>query len=448
MANPHPSPAEPSELFSKTNSSGDPRRTQVRYAILAATTLAAFMMYIDRACLAWIIDSDSFKSQIQLEKHQADWLKSAFFWVYALAQVPAGWLAERFGKRLLMSVLILTWSAFTALTSFADGFGMLLLARIGCGLAQAGAYPIAGSLLSRWANINYRGFASSIVSLGGRLGFVLAPIITVFVISTSGSWRAAGWIYGAAGIGVAALFWIVFRERPEDHPWASQSERDYLAEGRVPDRGNAIKGFPLMAVLTDTSVWLMCGVQFLTNYGWVFVLNSMAGYLKDVKHVSDVQNGIISTVALFIGFFGLLIGGVVIDACSRRFGIRLGRMIPLAATRFLAAAMLLCCLPEQSAWMIAIWLGLMTFATDAGIPAMWAWAQDVGGRQVAPILGWANMWGNFGAALQPLMNGWIVANLDSNKDYQESFIACAAAFALSGFLSLGINAAKPVAAET
>jgi MFS family permease len=189
----------------------------------------------------------------------------------------------------------------------------------------------------------------------------------------------------------------------------------------------------------------MCAVQFLTNYGWAFVINSMSTYFKTVKGVSDADNGRISSAALFIGFFGLLLGGVLTDASRRWLGVRLGRMIPIAATRFIAGALLLCCLPAQSPWMYALWFGLMTFATDAGLPAMWAWAQDVGGRQVAPILGWANMWGNFGAALQPIINGWIVLHLDTNQDWQESLLSCSLAFGLAGILSLGINAARPVA---
>jgi MFS family permease len=94
-------------------------------------------MYLDRACLAWMLDSESFKADIPLSKDQANTLKSAFFWAYALAQVPAGWLAERFGKRALMTVLILLWSGFTALSGFSNGIVMLFVARIGCGLAAA-----------------------------------------------------------------------------------------------------------------------------------------------------------------------------------------------------------------------------------------------------------------------------------------------------------------------
>jgi MFS family permease len=425
------------------------RPTRVRHSVLFATTLTAFLMYLDRACLAWMLDSDSFKQELHLTKGQNDLIKSAFFWAYALAQVPAGWLAERFGKRTLMTILIVTWSAFTALTGFANGIWMLLLARIGCGLAEAGAYPISGSLLSRWAHLNWRGFSSGIVSLGGRLGFVLAPLITVSIIVATGNWRWAGWIYGLVGVVVACVFWYTFRETPETHPRCNDAERALLNEGRE-SLGESSSGavprrpFPWRAVLTDRSLWLMCAYQMLTNFGWAFVINSMSTYLREVRKLSDEMNANISTLTLFIGLFGLLLGGLLTDWLTRRFGLRLGRLIPLSVTRFISAAMCIASIWVRDPWLLAVCLGLMVFSTDSGLPAVWAWAQDVGGRNVAPIFGWANMWGNFGAALQASTATWILTTFDKNGDQNELFIACAVAFTLAGFLSFGINASKKV----
>ncbi|HYR58176.1 MAG TPA: MFS transporter [Chthoniobacteraceae bacterium] len=421
------------------------RATSVRHRIIAATTLAAFLMYLDRACLAWMLDSDSFKASIPLGKDQANNLKSAFFWAYALAQVPAGWLAERFGKRALMTALILLWSGFTALTGFSNGLAMLFIARVGCGLAEAGAYPISGSLLSRWAHLNWRGFASGIVSLGGRLGFVVAPLITVKIILLAGSWRWAGWSYGIVGIGAACLFWATFRETPQIHPRCNDSERALLDEGReLSAAAQSFRRFPWRAVLTDPSLWLMCAYQMLTNFGWAFVINSLSAYLRDVRHLSDEMNGYISTLTLFIGLFGLVLGGLLTDLLTRKFGLRLGRLLPLSLTRFVSAGMCAACLWVRNPWALAVCLGLMVFATDCGLPATWAWAQDVGGRNVAPIFGWANMWGNFGAALQANLAGWLLATFDRTGDQRALFIACALAFALAGVLSFGINAARKV----
>ncbi len=446
------------------------QKTNVRHAVLLATTLAAFLMYVDRICIGWILSSESFQAEIQLdrppktdlettnasppaepppkprEEPQKNAILMAFFWAYALGQVPAGWLSERFGKRTLMSVLILLWSAFTALMSFAESFEMLLLARIGCGLAQAGAYPIASSLIAQWAHPGWRGMASSIVSLGGRLGLVLAPVLTGFIITQFDNWRMAGWIYGATGIGMAAAFWMIFRETPAEHPRCNEAEINYLNEGRIARQTLSPAKFPLFALLTDTSLWLMCAVQFLTNVGWVFVANTLPGYFKNVLHLSDEQNGIISTVTLMVSFFGLPLGGLLTDFASRKLGIRQGRMWPIVITRLVSAGFFVACLASANPWYLAACLGLMAFTGDAGIPAMWAYAQDVGGRQVAPILGWANMWGNFGAALQPLFIGYVLKYWDTGN-FHAAFLFSAGALALGGVRALGINAARPVSLD-
>jgi MFS family permease len=249
---------------------------------------------------------------------------------------------------------------------------------------------------------------------------------------------------------VAWLFWMAFRETPEEHPGSNEAERALLAEGR-PANSTVTRAagtgyrFPLKAVLRDRSLWMMCFYQMLTNFGWAFVINSMSSYLRDVRHLSEDMNGYISTLTLFIGMFGLLLGGLLTDWLTRKLGLRLGRLLPLSVTRFLSAGMCVACLWADSPWLLAVCLGLMVFSTDSALPAVWAWAQDVGGRNVAPIFGWANMWGNFGAAIQAATAGWLLKTFDKNGDQQELFIACALAFTLAGILSFGINADRKIA---
>ena len=203
--------------------------------------------------------------------------------------------------------------------------------------------------------------------------------------------------------------------------------------------------FPWQAILTDASIWLMCAVQLLTNFGWAFVVNTLPDYFKEAHHLTDKENGTISTITLSIGMFGLLAGGFLTDLCTKWSGVRLGRLLPIVCTRFLAGTMFLCCLFTSDLRILVILLGLMAFTTDAGLPAIWAWSQDVGGRRIASVLGWANMWGNFGAALQPMIIAYVLAKYDLQHNYHAGFILSTAAFMLAGVLALGINAAKPVA---
>lgn len=423
--------------------------TQVRFSVLGMATMVAFMMYLDRICLAWIVDSDSFKNEVHLTPAQLSWIKGAFFWAYALAQVPAGWLSDRYGARVLMTIYIILWSCFTIATSFSQGFITLAIARIGCGLTEAGAYPASSSILTKWAHINWRGLGSSIISTGGRIGGALAPWLTAsVVIAMFSSWRWVGWIYGAAGILVAAGFWFIFRDHPTQHPGTNEAERALLAEGREGQPVKAVpKSFPWKAVLTSKSLWFASLYQTTTNIGWAFLVNSLSTYLKEVKHMSDQVNGQVSSTALFLGIIGLPLGGILTDYWSKRYGIRLGRMLPLVLTRIVAVGAYFAVMAANTPLQMALAFGALAMFVDMGMPAMWAVIQDISGKHQAQLFGWGNMWGNFGAAIQPVLVGWISARYDTNHDYREAMLFCAGSLMLSIVLAFGIDARQPVVTE-
>ncbi len=425
------------------------RPTIVRHQILATATMVAFLMYLDRICLAQIVSSDSFHKHIELEGWQIDWVKGAFFWAYALAQVPAGWLSDRFGTRALITIYIATWSLFTALTSFSFGFTTLLLARLGCGLAEAGYYPASSGLLTRWAHIEARGFASSLISWGGRVGGALAPALTAYVILQAGDWRWAGWLYGLVGILVALCYWRVFREHPRQHPNCNAEEIMLLAEGRGDFQPvkDPPKRFPLRAACRSGNLWMANGVQFFTNIGWAFLILSLPDYLKKVMRLNEGMTGIITTGALFIGIVALPLGGIMTDYITRHHGKRLGRMLPMSVTKFAAAACYMLAMWTDSPWGMAIAFGLVAFFADIGLPAMWTFMQDISGKHQAQLFGWGNMWGNFGAAIMPVLFTAVLKSYDANNDFHEGVWLCAGAFVLAGVFALFVNAEKPVTQE-
>ena len=140
----------------------------------------AALLYLDRICLS--ITERYIKEDLRLSNAEVARLLSAFFWTYAIAQVPAGWLSDRFGARRMLALYIVLWSLFTGLMGVAHSFAALLLFRFGCGLAQAGAYPTSANLLSKWVPFSARGWASGVVSTGGRLGGFAAPVLTAYLM--------------------------------------------------------------------------------------------------------------------------------------------------------------------------------------------------------------------------------------------------------------------------
>ena len=271
--------------------------TKKRHQVIGATTLVAILLYLDRICIAEIAKLEAFKNELGLTPTQTGAILSAFFFSYALAQVPAGWLSDRFGARKMLPIYIVLWSLCTALTGLATGFVMLMAVRLIFGIAQAGCYPTASSLIKRWTPLPSRGTASSFVSFGGRLGGAIAPLLTAWLLKDFLSWRWLLVLYGASGLLVALLFWRVFRETPREHPDCNEAECDLIEAGDTDQQSTEPSAFPPIHLLAKSgTMWLMCALQFGINIGWVFLVTWLPTYLKDVKEVDPKIGGLMSTL--------------------------------------------------------------------------------------------------------------------------------------------------------
>lgn len=420
-------------------------QTKVRYHVIAAATVTAVILYLDRICVAEIAKLESFQNALSLTDAQKGAFLSAFFFSYALGQVPAGWLSDRFGARNMLTLYIGIWSLCTILTGLANSFLMLIVARLLFGLAQAGCYPTAGSLIKRWIPLSQRGTASSVVSFGGRLGGAIAPLLTAWLLRDYLGWRWVLGLYGASGFLVAAYFWSICRESPAEHPACNDAEREYVTAGDVEaTESGPPKLPPLLPLISSGTMWLMCLLQFGINIGWVFLVTWLPTYLKEVKHVDPKTGGLMSTIVLAAGVVGMLLGGPLTDIATRLLGRRWGRSAPAAACYVFAIAAYLSCLYLNSAWHFVIAASLVAFFTDLSVPAIWAYMQDVGGKNTAAVFGWGNMWGNLGAATTPLLVPLVRKHWDTNGDWHEAFLLFSVGYLFAFIAALGINANKKI----
>lgn len=565
--------------------------TRIRWFVLAVATLSSLLLYLDRICVSFAVES--IRVEFNTTQQQMSWFLGAFFWSYALGQVPAGWLSDRFGTRTMLTWYILLWSAFTALLGLSTGIGALLGFRFGCGLAQAGAYPSCGKAVRDWMPLMQRGMASSVIAFGGRIGGAIAPLLTGAVMlwlalsgrdarftpeeilepqrvaeqllplneppatwilplrraafdndssttlqwnlwhphsdgdaqksaaqilneteplaifaavddldslqlppelkrrvaqyrnsSTSQSadstalanrqfWEVAlpgavkklesrGWrttlvIYGSVGIFVAALFWIVFRNEPETHPWVNEAEVRLI--GNVPRAGassaSAQEPFPGLQMLTDIGLWGNCLCQFGTNIGWLFLVTWFPRYLDEVHKVPVLERGVMASVPIFAGMIGMLAGGPWTDRLTAKYGLRWGRRIPIASSRVMAAFGYVVTglaatgwfgelTSRGPAWIAVAGLAIVAITTDLGVPATWAYAQDIAGKHTAAVLGWGNMWGNLGAAVAPLLYNLFLGEEATLTDWRLLFGFCGGAFLVSAIGGCLMDSSRPL----
>jgi len=426
-----------------------PRPTSVRYGMVLATTLVAVMLYLDRVCLS--IVGEQIQGDQELTEDQYALLLSSFFWAYAVFQLPAGWLGDRFGPRRILTAYLFLWSACTGLMGAVSGFGALLALRLGCGVFEAGAYPLAAGVVSRWVPAAARGRASSVVAVGGQIGAAVAPTLTLGLAVAAGAadgWRRPFLIYGGVGVAGAVAYAVWFRDRPAQHPAVNAAEADLIAGG-VPAAPPGPVGLPpLRALVASRALWLNSFVQWCGNFGWVFIITLLPGYLKVVFDTSRPDQAFYQSLTLYAGIVGMLLGGLLTDFATRTLGLRWGRAVPMAASRVVVGLAYVACLWADTAVALTALMCVVAWATYVGTAPTWAWAQDVGGRHVGAVVGWANMWGNFGAAAVPLVYRALMAGYpdDPAAGGRVAFLLCAAAQAVAAVAALGVSAERPITA--
>ena len=144
----------------------DPRMT--RYLIVASLFALSLINYIDRVAIS--SSKGPMSAELALSDQAVGAVFSAFALGYALAQIPSGWFADRFGPRLALTLVTTVWSFFTALTGAVQSLGALLLVRFLFGVTEAGAFPGAARAIYNWLPVGERGRANGVLMSGSRIG--------------------------------------------------------------------------------------------------------------------------------------------------------------------------------------------------------------------------------------------------------------------------------------
>ncbi len=199
-------------------------------------------------------------------------------------------------------------------------------------------------------------------------------------------------------------------------------------------------GIPWRLLVRSGNMWLSGLTQFGINLGWVFLITLLPRYLIEAFHVPIEERGTMTTLPLLVACVGMFLGGRLTDWLTARLGRRRGRSLPIAGSAAVCVIIYLLCPWLPTAWAVVVALSVMALSLDLGVPSIWAFAQDIGGRNVGSAVGWGNMWGNFGAAVSPVL----LTAVERAAGWPAAFVTCAAAFLVSGVAALFLDADRPL----
>lgn len=291
-----------------------------RHIVLGALFLLSTVTFLDRVCMNVV--SKYVKADLGLNNQEFGWVLGAFSLAYALFEIPTGVMGDRIGARRVLTRVVVWWSAFTALTGTAFNFVSLIVIRFLFGIGEAGAYPNASIVISRWFPSVEIGRAQSIIWAAARIGGALTPLIVVPLVHELG-WRWAFAVLGGMGVIWAIGWYIWFRDEPRDKSGVSAEEVDEIESGRnIKPKEHRL---PWQTIIKNPEIWslmLMCHLFFYAAY---FFTNWSSTYFQEGRGMSEDDAKNFVSLSYFLGAIGCIIGGLLSDKLTKKYGLKIGR---------------------------------------------------------------------------------------------------------------------------
>ncbi len=399
--------------------------------MLALLFVLMFITYLDRVCFS--TTAGALGAELGLSLTQIGAAGSAFVLGYVLFEIPGGWMADRFGARLMLTRVVVWWSAFTALTGAAWSFGSLVAVRFLFGCGEAGAFPGATSAIARWFPRHELGRAQSVVMFGSRVGFALTSWIVVALMADLG-WRAVYWAFAVLGI-VWAIAWSGwFRDTPDSHGSVGAGELSAIQDGRIAS-GRAPQA-PWGALIANRSVLGLCAMYSGYTWGLYFYIQWLPTYLVQARNIELPDIGPVTAAVLVSGAVASLAGGWISDRLVPLLGVRAARRIPAMVGLVAAAAFLALAATVTDTWLALACLGLSFGAAELILAVTWATCLDIGGPSAGVVSGTMNSLGQVSGALAPWLMGLMV---DRSGSWEPPLLVTAAYYVVSAALWLVID---------
>ena len=386
------------------------RVRRIQRTALALLVLSGAVNTIDRAALS--IANPLIRRDLGLSLSQMGLLLSAFLWAYAVAQLPVGPLIDRLGPRRLLAAGLAVWSCAQLACGLVTGTAQFFVARVVLGFGEAPQFPTGARVVRDWFNVRDRGGATGIFNSASTLGTGLAaPLLTALMLLFG--WRWMFIIMGALGLGVAVLWYALYRNPGEMA--LTEDEHRWRREGDPPERAGQVTLAEWGGLFRSRTVWgLILGFFGVIYQNWL--LNAwMPGYLEIERHMSIAHTGIAAAIPYIFAVTGGVTGGLFADRLmargwtpinSRKLPLCLGM---LGVTAFIVAA---ATVPSNAAAVAC--LSVVFFCGTVATTNAWALVSVVApANRTASLGSLMNFGGYLGGALAPTATGFIVQSTGS-----------------------------------
>jgi len=385
-----------------------------RYGFFVGSFFLTLLLYIDRVCISSA--KDAISGDLNFTDIQMGWVLSAFALGYALFQVPGGAMGDKYGVRKVMTSIMVVWSIFTAFTGVAWNYSSMLICRFVFGAGEAGAFPNISRAAYSWVPLKERGIFQGINFSGSRLGAAFALPLVAFLIDAWG-WRTIFYFFGVIGLLFAILFFVLFRNKPEEHRGLSIMEKEFIIKNRQQEEEKAEIKLPLKTILKSKNVILVM-IQYVgSNFIFFFMLTWLFPYIKAKYDLNLVATGFYAMLPFLAGAVGNWVSGYTVDAIFKKGNWKLSRQIPAIIGFTLVVIGILTSLHMETALGAVLCLSVAIFGADMTLSPSWSFCMDIGKENSGKVSGMMNMAGNLGAFTTALAFPYLIKWTGSSEPF-------------------------------
>lgn len=422
------------------------RPSRARLVVLLFLCSMAFVLYLDRICISQALTD--IKADLGIGDDGMTWVLAAFTLAYGLFEIPTGNLGDRYGSRRVLTRIVVWWSAFTAATAACVGLYSLIAVRFLFGAGEAGAYPNAARVISRWFPVPERGRVQGLFMAASLLGGTASQPVAALLIHWFG-WRIAFVLFGVIGCLWAGAFYYWFRDDPAAHWQTNAAEVELLrrdAVERVPEH----LGIPWREVFHQPTIWLLGLAVSCTAFNSYFYFSWYATYLKEGRLVDKLDAGWMGGLVLGFGAAGNLLGGQLGDFLKLRCSSpRTARRLLASSCLGIAALLLLVSIRVDHPWGAAAVTAASCFILFLQQSTWWSCVVEVSGKYVGSLFGLMNGMGVFGAMGSQFFFGYFskaaaARGLEGRERLDPAFYVFAGVLAIGVICWQFIDPSRPI----
>ena len=334
----------------------------LRWLIVGLLFVATALSFLDRQVLS--ISILKIQTDLNVTDVEYGWVNTGFLISYALMFSLGGWLIDRFGTRIGLAVSVGLWSLSNAMHGFVQNVWQLGTARFFLGIGEGGCFPGAAKGVTEWFPQKQRALAMGIAIGGSALGAVIAPPLTVYLISLFG-WRGAFVATGIFG-GIWVLTWLVFFYKPKKSPFITAKELTLIEGNKTNGRENQNSTkkvrVPVRQILRIKQTWGLIVIRFLLDPVFYFFMFWIPKYLSEERGVSFERIGELFWIPFFaLGISNIIGGGVSDRLIKSGFSVNRARktVMGMAAALTMVAPLTVV---ASTAEMAIVFMSLIMFA--------------------------------------------------------------------------------------